>query len=361
MKRLLDSIKERAGRLPSAKFFVLVTDPNIFAVLLFILAFGVRAFYVSHCEHLICEFGDAFYYLTTGAALAKVISTAGDWNFLFQQLTASVPISPEDGGAFTSVQLPVRLVLDGPIYPAYLAVLASIFGFATQAKTQFNNYGTQIALANAFIDSCSCLMLYYLGSRAFGRRVGAAAGLLFAFYPAATINLSRAYSETFSYFLVLSLLSTALLARIEKLRTAALCGIALQFGFLCAGVALVRPLFVLVVGAVLVSQVFADLVCRTAGSRPWYTPWLGKRRLAALALSFLGACLIFLPWSQITAKSLGKPSFLLARAPAYNLFVGNQVITDGWKTWPIVAGFTGNVHAVVDGIVENLARQPLEM
>lgn len=361
MKSLLDSIQEQARLLPSARLFGLLRQPNIFPILLFIFAFGIRAFYVSHCEHLICEFGDAFYYLTTGAAIAKVLTTATDWTSLFHQLTANAPISPEDGSAFTSVQLPVRLVLDGPIYPAYLALLAAIFGFASQAKMQFNNYGTQIALANAFIDSCSCLMIYYLGSRAFGRKVGATAGMLFALYPAATINLSRAYSETFSYFLVLSLLSTALLARFEKLRTAALCGVGLQFGFLVACVALVRPVFVLVVAAVVVSLVVADLYCRTCGHSAWYKPWLGKRRLAALLLSVLGAFLIFIPWSQITAKSLGKPAFLLARAPAYNLFVGNQVVTDGWKTWPIVPGFSGNLNVVVDGIVENLARQPLEM
>lgn len=361
MKSLLDSIQEQARLLPAGRSLGLLTGPKIFPILLFIFAFGIRAFYVSHCEHLICEFGDAFYYLTTGAAMAKVISTAADWTSLFQQLTASAPISPEDGSAFTSVQLPVRLVLDGPIYPAYLALLAAIFGFASQAKMQFNNYGTQIALANAVIDSCSCLMIYYLGSRAFGRKVAATAGLLFALYPAATINLSRAYSETFSYFLVLCLLSTALLARFEKLRTAALCGIGLQFGFLVACVALVRPVFVLVVAAVVASLVAAELICKAYGNSRWYAPWLGKRRLAALLLSVLGACLIFIPWSQITAKSLGKPAFLLARAPAYNLFVGNQVVTDGWKTWPIVAGFSGNLSVVADGIVENLARQPLEM
>ena len=361
MKRLLHSIEEQARRLPAAKFFGLFTQPNIFPILLFIIAFGVRAYYVTHCEHLICEFGDAFYYLTTGAALANVLATATDWASLFQQMTASAPISPEDGSAFTSVKLPVRLVLDGPIYPAYLALLASIFGFATQAKMQFNTYGTQIALANALVDSLSCLMIYYLGSRAFGKRAGAVAGLLFAFYPAASINLSRAYSETFSYFLVLSLLSTALLARFEKLRVAALCGIGLQFGFLIACVALVRPVFVLVVAAVAVSLVVTDIICQGFASVPWYQSWLSRRRLSAALLSVVGVCLIFIPWSQITAKSLGKPAFLLARAPAYNLFVGNQIVTDGWKTWPIVPGFSENLNVVIGGVVENLAKQPLEM
>lgn len=361
MKRLLNSIAEQAGRLPTGKFFGLLTQPNIFPILLFALALSIRAFYVLHCEHLVCEFGDAYYYLTTGAALAKVLSTATDWTGLFQQITSATPISPEDGSTFTSSQLPVRLMLDGPIYPAYLAVLASIFGFASQAKMQFNNYATQISLANSCIDSFSCLLIYSLGGRAFGRKVGAMAAVLFAFYPAASINLSRAYSETFSYFLLLSLMSTAVVARVEKLRTAALCGIALQFGFLFACVTLVRPIFVLVVVSIVASLVLCDLVGTTNGDSKWYRVWFGKRRLAALVLSAIGALIIFIPWSQITGKSLGQPTFLLSRAPAYNLFVGNQVVTDGWKTWPIVPGCSGDTKVVMNGILENFLRQPFEM
>ncbi len=361
MKRLLESIQQQAGRLFAARFIARLTEPNIFPIILFIFAFCVRAAYLCQSEHRICQFGDAFYYLTTGTELAKAIATSADWNSLFQQMTVSTPISPEDGNAFTSISLPVRLVLDGPIYPAYLALLASLFGFTAQTKVQFESYSLQIGLANAFIDACSCVLIYLLGSRALGRRVGAVAALLFAVYPAASINLARAYSETFAYFLVLALLSTALLARVGKLKSATLGGIAVLFGLLSASVTLVRPVFVLVLASIIASLLFTDWLCNTTSKSAWYRVWCGKRRLTAVALSALGAFLIFFPWSQVTTKSLGKPAILLSRAPAYNLFVGNQVVTDGWKTWPIVPGFTGNLSSVIDGITENLAKQPLEM
>lgn len=359
LKRLLESIQQQIKRLRAGRLFALLTQPTIFPILIFTFAFCVRAFYVAHCHHLICEFGDAFYYLTTGAALAKELATTTDWNSLFQHLTLTTPISPEDGTTFTSSQLPVRLMLDGPIYPAYLAMLASIFGFASQTKMQFNTYGLQIGMANSFIDSLSCVMIYFVGSRAFGRKIGAVAAFLFALYPAATINLTRAYSETFSYFLVLGLLSTVLIARFEKLKTASLCGIALQCGLLSASVALVRPMFLLVVAAVFASLLLSDRL--GSSSTQWIQSWTSKRRLAALALASMGAFLIFFPWTQITTKSLGKPTLLLSRAPAYNLFVGNQLSTDGWKTWPIVPGANGNVGVVVNGIVDNLKKHPLEM
>ncbi|MBA3994196.1 MAG: hypothetical protein C0469_11775, partial [Cyanobacteria bacterium DS2.3.42] len=359
MKRLLESVQQQIKRLRAGRFFALLTQPTIFPILIFMFAFCVRAFYVAHCHHLICEFGDAFYYLTTGAALAKELATTTDWHSLFQHLTLTTPISPEDGNAFTSSQLPVRLMLDGPIYPAYLATLASIFGFASQTKMQFNTYQLQIGMANSIIDSCSCVMIYFVGSRAFGRKVGAVAALLLALYPASTINMMRAYSETFSYFLVLSLMSTVLIARFEKLRTAALCGLALQCGLLSASVALVRPMFLLVVAAIFASLLISDRI--NTSSSLWFQSWKSRRRLAALALAAMGAFLIFFPWTQITTKSLGKPTLLLSRAPAYNLFVGNQLSTDGWKTWPIVPGANGNVGVVVAGIVDNLGKHPLEM
>jgi hypothetical protein len=251
--RLLESIQQQAGRLYTAKFFAWLTQPNIFPIILLIFAFVVRATYLCQSEHRVCQFGDAFYYLTTGALLAKAIACSTDWNSLLQQMTLTTPISPESGNTFLSVELPVRIVLDGPIYPAYLALLASLFGFASQAKMQFENYSLQVGLANACIDVCSCLMIYFLGSRTLGRKVGAVAALLFSVYPAASINLARAYSETFAYFLVLALLSTALLARVGKLKPATLGGVAVLFGLLAASVALVRPLFVLVVAALVVS------------------------------------------------------------------------------------------------------------
>lgn len=361
MIRLLESIQQQAGRLYSAKFFAWLTQPNIFPLILFIFAFSVRAAYLCQSEHRVCQFGDAFYYLTTGALLAKAIASFSDWNSLLQQMTLTTPISPESGNTFLSLELPVRIILDGPIYPAYLALLASLFGFASQAKVQFENYSLQIGLANACVDVCSCLLIYFLGSRTFGRKAGAAAALLFALYPAASINLARAYSETVAYFLVLALLSTLLLARFGKLKPVTLGGVAILLGLLAASVALVRPLFVLVLAAIVVSLFFSEWLASSSSATPWYQIWCGKRRLTALLLSALGACMIFYPWTEITTKSLGKPTLLLSRAPAYNLFVGNQIVADGWKTWPIVPGFTGKLDTVVDGIFDSLQKKPLEM
>lgn len=359
MKTLLESIQQKAESI--ADNLGLLRHPFVFPALLFIIAFVIRAAYLLQSEHRVLQFGDAFYYLTTGTELAKAIASSTDWQSLFNQLTPAAPLNQEDNNSFLSVELPMRLVLDGPIYPGFLALVATLCGFASQAKPQFDSYSVPVGMANAFVDVCSCLLIYYLGSRAYGRKVGAVAGLMWAFYPAASINLARAYSEQFAYFLVLALLSTALFAREGKLKLPQLGGAGFLFGLLVAAVTLARPTFVLIVAAIIASLVFSDWLANQKSGIPWHQSWCGKRRLTALVLSLLGAAVLFVPWAQITTKSLGKPAMLVSRAPAYNLFVGNQVVTDGWKTWPLVPGYTGDLRKTMDGILENFAKQPFEM
>lgn len=367
MNRLPDNLQKlvnQAGQAVAACFAVLMRPkllPILAPALIFIFAFIVRAAYVLQNEHRVIQFGDAYYYLTTGAEMARAVATSTDWGSLFAKLTPTVPISTEDGNTFLSVELPTRLVLDGPIYPAYLALLANIFGFASQVKADFDNYNLQIGLANSFIDVLSCMLIYFLGSKAMGRKVGALAAILFAIYPAAVINQTRAYGESFAYFLVLSLMSVALLARVGRLKTPTLGALAIVFGLLCAAVALARPVFILVVGAVIVSILLSDKICLRGPLSTWYQSWCGKRRVMTAILAVAGAAMIFFPWTQITEKALGKPTILLARAPAYNLFVGNQVVSDGWKTWPIVPGFSGALNTVIESIADNLQQNPLQM
>ena len=359
MKTLLESIQQKAES--AANNLGVLRQPFVFPALLFIVAFVIRAAYLLQSEHRVLQFGDAFYYLTTGTELAKAIASSTDWQSLFNQLTPSAPLNQEDNNSFLSVELPMRLVLDGPIYPGFLALVATLCGFASQVKPQFDSYWLQVGLANALVDSFSCLMIYYLGSRAYGLKVGAVAGLMWASYPAASINLARAYSEQFAYFLVLALLSTAVLAREGKLKLPALAATGFLFGGLFAAVTLARPTFVLIVAAIVGALFFSDWFAGRSSGTPWYQSWCGKRRLTAVILSLAGAAFLFAPWAQITTKSLGKPAMLVSRAPAYNLFVGNQVVTDGWKTWPLVPGYTGDLRRTLEGVLENFAKQPFEM
>ena len=361
MKALLLNLEQQAGRLYTAWFSALLTRPYVFPIVLFVLAFSIRATYLLASDHRILQFGDAFYYLTTGAELAKAIGSFTDWNSFLQHLTVDKPISTEATSTFLSVSLPVRIILDGPIYPAYLALIASLFGFAAQEKPQFDAHCIEVSLANSFVDAVSCLLIYSIGSRAFGRKVGAVAGLLFAFYPPASINLARAYSENFAYFMVLALVSTVLLARTAKLNQIQLGAVGLATGLLIVAVTLVRPVFFLVVASILFALLFSDWINQYPSKSQWHQAWWGKRRLTALAVCVAAVALFFYPWVSITTKSLGKPAFLVNRAPAYNLFVGNQLISDGWKTWPMVNGYDGNIKRVVNGIIEDFLRQPAEM
>lgn len=358
IKRFSDGASQFCIKL--AVIFGSITKPNIFPYALFFFAFAIRAVYLCTSEHRIVQFGDAFYYLTTGALLSKALLTAADAQGFLQQMMSATPVNPEDGNSFTSVVLPIRILLDGPIFPTYLAGLSLMFGFVARPDLQFESYCLKIALTNSFIDSISCLLLYFLGTRIVGRKVGAVAALLLAIYPGAVINQARAYGEPYAYFLVLAFMSLVIFIRTAKLKLAWLALCAVVCGILAASVALVKPMFVLLVASAVVALLVGDRLTSESTAQ-WNQKWQSKRRWIALFLAFVGAVLVFLPWVQITTKSLGKPTFLVSRAPAYNLFVGNQIQTDGWKTWPLVGKFSGNVERVTANIIQACAEHPIEM
>lgn len=358
IKRFSDGTSQLSTKLAGS--FGSITKPNIFPFGLFFFAFAIRAIYLCTSEHRVVQFGDAFYYLTTGALLSKALLTAGDAQSFLQQMISATPVNPEDGNSFTSALLPIRILLDGPIFPSYLAVLSLLFGFVARPELQFESYCLKIALANSFIDSLSCVLLYFLGTRIAGRKVGAVAAFLLAIYPGAVINQARAYSEPFAYFLVLAFMSLVIFVRTAKLKMPLLAFCGILCGVLAASVALVKPMFVLLVASAVVALLLGDRLTSENTSQ-WYQKWQPKRRWVAVALTAAGAVLVFLPWVQITTSSLGKPTFLVSRAPAYNLFVGNQIHTDGWKTWPLFGMFSGNVERVTANIVQAFSEHPVEM
>lgn len=289
------------------------------------VALAVRLVYnYGFFEHRICHTGDSYYYLTTGNGLARLISTSHNWSEFCGQLWQKGTVPPGSFQSFSSENLTDRLLLDGPVFPSYLALLFILLGPAHGPGIEaFNVHSTFFASANSIVDSLSCLFLYFLTAEAFGVGAGLTAGLLLALYGPSIINTQQCYSEPFAYFLLLawSFAFTRLVLHPGKLLSLGY----LLFGVLTGLVMLSKPAFVIVPALGLaVFFIGRKFAVKLAVSPP------GRHMIAFP----LGVALILLPWLSFTGAVSGRASLLVNRAPEYNLFIGNHLPSDGWKTWP---------------------------
>lgn len=245
---------------------------------------------------------------------------------------------------FGSGALADRLLLDGPVFTTYLAIVQIVSGIVNSADFAHNS--NTYAVANSVVDSLSCVLLYLCGRWAFGVRAGLISASLLALYPASVLNTRLCYSELFTYFLLLiwSFLTLDLLKGGEAASrrsplTALLWGLVSFVVILAKSVFLPLP----VVG----------LAIMIAG---WWNSPQGKSailpRLAAMAG---GAAVVMTPWLWFTHEITGKYTPWVNRAPGYNLFVGNQLYTDGWRTWPAQEGIPNETSQALQSVSRNFS------
>lgn len=158
-----------------------------------------------------------------------------------------------------------------PAYPLFLAGLFLLAGGESLLAA---------TLAQCVLDTASCLLLYLLGSRHGGYRLGFCAALLYALYPGAWIGCARYLTEPLFVFLILGFLLffTRFIAkgRIGPLLSAA--GF-LAVAVLCKSVAGGLPLFALACAILLptwrgmrlrvLSGVTVCLLATTLAAAPW--------------------------------------------------------------------------------------------
>ncbi|MBU6452986.1 MAG: hypothetical protein KGS72_14470 [Cyanobacteria bacterium REEB67] len=334
-----------------------------------LLAFVLRYFYTASLDHLLCQFGDAYFFLAGGSKLREFVCSAiQDGNF--NLIGALPPASPNGMVALGSLAVSDRLMVDGPIFPSYLALVQSLVGLAP-GSLMFDAKAVQISTVNAVLDCFTCLFIY-LGTRtAFGRRAATIAALLFAVYPASIINVQSCYTEPFGCF-VLAAWSWLVLKAFAKRSTAeapldkkpdteagtktrSISGIAhfLLLGTITGILALTRPPFVfLPVG-------FGMLLLALR-------LWSGKakaglnRQTGASALSVLaGLTIILWPWLNITHQATGHYSLCVNRVPAFNLYLGNQLPRDGWRAYPFPENIPETVSVAAGQILEQAKQSPL--
>ena len=198
-----------------------------------------------------------------------------------------------------------HLAIRTPGYPALLAGL-----YWTSQRLGLGRFGL-LRPVQLLVDLASLLLVYALGRRLFGRRVGLGAAACYAFYPPLLQSFTVAMTETVSVLLVL-ITAHLLLAGVEQGR-----GRHFAAAGVVAGLAiLVRPLTQLLGWPVLA---LAGLAAGWRRARGWL--W-GAAFLLALALTLC-------PWLVRNRLVFGRPA-PLSTYGGINFFTGNYLPYRGY-------------------------------
>jgi hypothetical protein len=350
-------------------------------LLVLLLALTIRVVYnLFFFQHRICDIGDSSYYLTAGKALADLIRVSWSENHLSDflvRLCQPTSVIPGSFQSFSSTNLSDRLLLDGPIFPSYLAGLFLLIGAqaGAAANLALNAHSQFYAIANSVVDSFSCALVCAFTGLAFGRKTGLLAGIGLALYAPSIINTQQCYGEPFAYFLLccwallLVLLSRSLClspstnsspcsSPSSNSGESKLCLLNCFLLALFSGLLmLAKPAFVFLpwLGiAVFVVALYLGGSRRLAG--------INKSKLLLALLTFaLGLALALAPWLGFTRSVSGQMMLVVNRAPQYNLYIGNYLATDGWKTWPTQPNIPNTMADAKAFVIDEFKTAPLAL
>jgi hypothetical protein len=348
-----------------------------------LLALTIRVVYnLFFFQHRICDIGDSSYYLTAGKALADLIRASWSETHLSDflvRLCQPTSVIPGSFQSFSSTNLSDRLLLDGPIFPSYLAGLFLLIGAQTGAAANLalNAHSQFYAIANSVVDSFSCALVCAFTGLAFGRKTGLLAGIGLALYAPSIINTQQCYGEPFAYFLLCCwALLLVLLSRCRGLSPStnsspssspsANSGESMLYLLNCFLLALFSGLLMLAKPAFVflpwlgIAVYLVALAIYKGGSK--HLAGINKSKLLLALLTFaLGLALALAPWLGFTRSVSGQMMLVVNRAPQYNLYIGNYLATDGWKTWPTQANIPNTMADAKAFVIDEFKTAPLAL
>jgi hypothetical protein len=329
---------------------------------IFLFAFAIRlAFNLFFSQHRIADIGDGYLYLITGNKLLGLFEHSRSIADVLAHL--GVYSGQPLDGMLTSTKLVDRLLLDGPVYPLYLAMVQWVTGIPPGA-TNFSLYLQSLTTVYSLIDALTCLVVFSIGRRVFDDRTAVLAGLIYAVYPPAVLNTANSFSEPFAAFCLTTFVFFLLTVGTEHNESIR----ASSWLWLAAGVfagltMLVRSAFVIFPLALVVSFLAskgaqqrsagilpadkgAPASCRLteerrhlaglfvalsmpAGCRRSFVGAWKKNSVAGVLVALCATTLVLAPYLLFTWWQTGKPSFV-SRAPGYNISIGNCLPSDGW-------------------------------
>lgn len=301
--------------------------------LIFIAALALRCIFNFVFEH-VNNFGscDAFEYIQNGQALLTLFTQPSDfWHKCLSCLSGTA--NPADWHAVKTALLPLKdFYISGPVFPAVLALITAIMGGAT-ANVHF--LWQPLLLGNCIASSLTCVFIALMANEAYEKRTARIAALISIVYPGFIVNSGRLYSETFATFLLvaLSYLTVRGFRSNREDRTdagwkSAPAGgnsfpIIFLSGFLAAALQLTRSvLFFLTLALIPIN----------------FIQQKGKRKFTFLIPFALGFALVAVPWLAFQKLAFGGGGLVVDRVGHYNFFIGNNVDTQGWLTYPYPDG-----------------------
>ncbi len=247
------------------------------------------------------------------------------------------------------------LLKSGPTLPAILGPVYAIVGKAvTQANWEIAAW-TMITV-QALVPP----LLWLTGQEIGGRAVARVAGLIAITYAPFTINASRILLELPACLFLSILVYMALRLSVERKngQDGILCNIVLLlegFAFGAAGAALTISKSTLLVLPLLLAVEAACII------------WLACRRFSISWLSgvLIGSFVVLAPWMIATQILTGKPTILVKRHGAYNLWAGSNLASDGWDAVPCryvnhPEEFPLKPRAVLENIASQARQHPFE-
>ncbi len=285
---------------------------------LFVFALLIRCafnFWIPHVNNFAAC--DAFEYINNGQALMQL----GAQPAAFWQACMSVLAGNHSADTLKLVKEGLEPLKDfyisGPVYPAVLALNIIAFGGGVG---NVHNAWPALLFGNSLVSALTCVFIALIAQESFGKREARFAGIISAIYPAFIVNSGRLYSETFACFL----LSALAYLTIRGFRNGGN-NLVLVFlsGFLAAALQLTRSVM---------SALSLALIPITALQQQ------GKRRLFFLLPFIIGFSLVAVPWLAFQKLAFGGGGLVVDRVGHYNFFIGNNIDTQGWLSYPYPDG-----------------------
>lgn len=364
-QKMTDEVKDDASDSPRSAI------PLLELSTLFILALVVRLIYNYFLPHsnnfASC---DAFEYIQNAQLILNLPNMpASFWTDAQSCLLANA--SPAQWESVKQALLPMKdFYISGPVFPAFLALTVLICGGAASPIT---NQWQILLSGNIFVSALTCVFIALSAREVFDRNTARIAGAISILYPAFIVNSGRLYSETLATCL-LSAISYLTLRGFRQGGNSAL--LVFLTGFLAAALQLSRSIMVALSLALLPITILQQGFARSrsaitkspgAGSADSSKPaesdltdsisgegrsveaadsFTGKRSLlrrvargSLFLLPFaLGFMLVAAPWLGFQKLAFGGGGLVVDRVGRYNFFIGNNVETQGWLSYPYPDG-----------------------
>lgn len=282
---------------------------------------------------------DASEYLRNAGALLNLQNIPVDfWHNAWRALTGSA--TPEQLAAVKADLEPLKgLYISGPVFPLFLAA-SYAFSF-----TQFDMlaWGPPV-FANCILSALTCLFIALAGSHAFNKQTGFLAGTFAALYPAFIINSGRLYSETFAAFLLSFIIFVTVKNFGSESGVGSAFGTALINGASAAALQFTRS------AMSVVSLMLVPITLFQQGI---------QKGIVALIGLLIGFAIIATPWLVFQKLAFGSASLIVDRVGHYNFFVGNNIDTLGWLSFPYPDGRGTNEKPIIQLAKESVARGPV--